>query len=184
MNPYRPEYLEIKHIDRTTNQRRFFKLWHHLASFRVKYLKQPLNRLSIRYNRNRIVNFAFRQWIYRLNFQTRVANLYQSFTLITQHRNQTNAIIQEYIAFQVEIRSFLDNSKLIPVDTPKIESTFQANKNHVRLKLRSYLHSARIRRLTRRARALYEERQKLLKKLRERSIGLDLYGTISDIVTI
>ena len=89
----------------------------------------------------------------------------------TQHRNQTNAIIQEYIAFQVEIRSFLDNSKLIPVDTPKIESTFLANRNHVRLTLRSYLHSARIRirRLTRRARALYEERQKLLNFFRERT---------------
>ena len=50
LNPYRPEYLEIKRIDRTTNQRRFFKLWHDLASFRVKYSKQPLNRLSIQYN--------------------------------------------------------------------------------------------------------------------------------------
>ena len=136
----------------------------------MKYLKQSINRLSIWYNRNRIVNFALRQWIHRLNFQTRVANLYQSFTLKTQHSNQTNAIIQEYIAFQVEIRSFLDNSELIPVDTPKIESTFQANRNHVRLKLRSYLLSARIRRLTRRARALYEERQKLLKNLRERTM--------------
>ena len=109
-----------------------------------------------------MVNFAFREWIHRLHLQMRVANLFQSFTLKTQHRNQTNAIIQEYIAFQVKIRSFLDNSKLIPVDPPKIKSTFQANRNHVRLKLCSYLHSARIRRLTRRARALYEERQKSL----------------------
>ena len=85
------------------------------------------------------------------------------------HCNQTNAIIQEYIAFQVEIRGFLDNSKLIPVHTSKRESAFLANRNNIRLQLHLYLHSARIRRLTRRARALYEEQQKLLKKLREQT---------------
>ena len=33
LNPYRSEYLEIKRIDRTTSQRRFFNIWHDLASF-------------------------------------------------------------------------------------------------------------------------------------------------------
>ena len=75
-----------------------------------------------------------------------------------QHCNQTNAIIQAYIAFKVKNRGFLDISKLIPVDTPKLESNFLMNQDHICLKLSSYLHSAQTQRLTRRAKVLYSRK--------------------------